>query len=528
MTRLYFHNATNVTAGLPTTEQSTLTATQSSDPATTNRSMNETIGTGQVARSLTITSTAALSYYYTRFVSAPLTVSSISANTWTYNFAASENSTSLNFPVSGATAAPVRVNCYVWRPSTSTKIGTVLDGNTASNQTEGSANQVKSHHTTFTGAAVASMVNGDVLIFEVWFTIDPALGALVSSFYYDGTTVNTTRNVTVTNHASFLETPQTLTFLSQQHFDRTVGESLSITDSPAKMKRAFRTTPNSLTITASPVRLQKVRRTLTNTVTITATPLRVYKTVRSVSNSLTIVTNAIQDKSFARSVSESFIIQDPVNRLAKLRRVLPESVALSSVIGNRVRRVPRTILEPGLSITDNVSKAKRWIRTASNSLTVSASAVRSLYRARRTIIEPFTITASPARRLAARRTAAATAVIVDSIARRKRAIVPISDTLTITANVVRILRYRRTLIESMSMNALTTRLYKARRTINQPIAITGLGEGRILQSFARSVNDSLILTGTGNRIRRVPRIINQTVAIATVVFQKLCRSEDFD
>ena len=150
-TRLYFHNATNSTTGLPTAEQSSLTATVVVDAQTTNRSMNTTIGTGMVNLSLSTSTTSSRNLYYTRFVSPPIFQTSVAANTWTYNFSASEASTATNFPCNGLDKV-VRVNCYVWRPSTSAKIGTILDGNTAATVDEGTAGQNRSHHVTFTGA----------------------------------------------------------------------------------------------------------------------------------------------------------------------------------------------------------------------------------------------------------------------------------------------------------------------------------------------------------------------------------------
>lgn len=182
------------------------------------------------------------SYYYTRFVSAPLDQASISANTWSYNFAASEDGTGQavrnNFPVDG-TNKVVYVNCYVWRPSTQTKIGTVLDGDTAATVDEASANTEAAHHVTFSGSAVSSMSNGDVIILEIWFRITETAGGSTgntNNFFYDGTTENTTEGATVSNHASFLETPETLTFSSGTTFTRTPSDTITLSESVQAIK----------------------------------------------------------------------------------------------------------------------------------------------------------------------------------------------------------------------------------------------------------------------------------------------------
>jgi hypothetical protein len=126
--KLYFHAASSILANLPTTEQSTLTAdTVKADALTVNRTMDTFIGTTQAT--LTIASTGdtnAHNYYFSRFISNPLNQSGVAANTWSYNFAAYESNAAANFPCSGTST--VYVNCYVWRPSNQSKVGTILDG----------------------------------------------------------------------------------------------------------------------------------------------------------------------------------------------------------------------------------------------------------------------------------------------------------------------------------------------------------------------------------------------------------------
>ena len=145
MTRLYFHAATSALSNLPTTEQSSLTSIKDVDAQSVNRTMNTTIGTSQASLALTSNATTSLQrYYFTRFVSETLTgVSSITAQTWTYNFAASEptGGALANYPI--ATTGPVRVVCYVWRPGTG-KVGDILDGNssTMSGEVAGTTNHV--------------------------------------------------------------------------------------------------------------------------------------------------------------------------------------------------------------------------------------------------------------------------------------------------------------------------------------------------------------------------------------------------
>lgn len=214
MTKLYFHNATTeVTGTLPSTVQSALGSTPSftADAASVNRSMNSTIGTSQA--SLAISATAATNkLYFTRFVSDPLTTTSISANTWNFALAAKEVSLSGNFPVSGTTTGNVTV--YVWRPSTGAKVSNIIDSTTGASFTEPSvANTEKSIFTTFSGSAVTAQA-GDVICIEIYWSC-AATAATTDTFYYDGTTETNASGTTVSNHASYIETPQSLSFQSQ-------------------------------------------------------------------------------------------------------------------------------------------------------------------------------------------------------------------------------------------------------------------------------------------------------------------------
>src|SRR5215510_11780019 len=101
-TRLFLHAATDSTTGLPTAEQSSLTATNNAEGSqTTNRVMDTTTGVLETSLNVTIAGSAIENNYYTRFVTASLNMSSLSANTWTYNFAAREDDTSNHFPTNG-------------------------------------------------------------------------------------------------------------------------------------------------------------------------------------------------------------------------------------------------------------------------------------------------------------------------------------------------------------------------------------------------------------------------------------------
>lgn len=213
-TKLYFSSTNSSQVNLPTTEQSTLgTPTRNADALTVNRTLSETKGAAQASLSVSTPATTSLIIcYFSRFVSDPLDMTSIPSQTWTYNFASSTGNLNANFPVNGSNK-PVYVNCYIWRPSTTSVVGTVLDGDSASVYNEPTTTTEKVMHGTFSGAAVSSLTTGDVLIFEVWFNIiQSSSNGRLDVWYYNGTTENTTDQAAVSNHASFISSPQTLTF----------------------------------------------------------------------------------------------------------------------------------------------------------------------------------------------------------------------------------------------------------------------------------------------------------------------------
>jgi hypothetical protein len=258
-TKFYLHATTSglPSGTLPTDEQSSLTpdANDFEGSRTTNRLMNTTIGVSQA--NLTNTSTGdtnAHNYYVTRFVSPVLWQGNISAQTWTVEYAAKEANAAANFPRNGA--GVMYVNCYIWKPSDGTKVGTILDGNSNADGEEAGTSQTVINFT-FSGAAVTGLTPGDaVLVFEVWAQVTQGNGtARVQDFYYDGTTENST-----TNEAAFISTPENLLFnntsqnmtivaaggsgtstANTTQFESVVGEHNAPTATEAEAEVVFRT-----------------------------------------------------------------------------------------------------------------------------------------------------------------------------------------------------------------------------------------------------------------------------------------------
>lgn len=224
VTRLYLHAALSTISGtLPAASQSTAhTATGNYESQATNRSMDTTIGTAQTNLDFVraATSSADPKFYITTFISQALNQTSIAANTWQWNFACKNTSTTncKDYP-SNNTDDKIPICCYVWRPSTGAKVGNILDGVTANAYYDTGNGSLQTPSTaecaedgTFAGSAVTCQV-GDVIVVEAWTYINTSNSTSTTySFYFDGTTVTTTDGPTVSNHASFLQTPENLSF----------------------------------------------------------------------------------------------------------------------------------------------------------------------------------------------------------------------------------------------------------------------------------------------------------------------------
>lgn len=206
-TRLYFHDAvTSLSGTLPSGEQSTRTPNWTATGGATNRTMDTTIGAGQVTRQgNTVAGTLQQDALMGMFVSPPLdTAQTVGGGTMILNAADDESNSIANFWVNS-------LNVYVWRPSTGATVGTVRDAADLGG-TETPGGETVTHITGITSTGISALA-GDVIVCEVWARHTQGTNSsFVGSFFYDGTTINTTENAAVSNHASFLELAETLTF----------------------------------------------------------------------------------------------------------------------------------------------------------------------------------------------------------------------------------------------------------------------------------------------------------------------------
>lgn len=207
-TKLYFHDATNDLSGtFPSGEQSSSVPDATASGATTLRKMDTNIGAGQATSSLSSAAqTSAQNGFQRFFCSKPLNGDqTIGSSNFTINMAGGESNGQANFNRLG-------INIYIWRPSTGALVGTIFDSLDFSATEPGSENVVT--HKSLSPSASVNALDGDVIIVEI-FSATSGQGMSTSytiSIFYDGTTENTTEGASVSNHASFIEFAENISF----------------------------------------------------------------------------------------------------------------------------------------------------------------------------------------------------------------------------------------------------------------------------------------------------------------------------
>jgi hypothetical protein len=341
MTKLYFHATANNATGLPTSEQSSLTVDNNGDSASTNRTMNDTIGTSQNSLAcITTSTTSAQVEHFSRFVTRTFSNTSISANTWNYAFAVEQDNVNANFPCSSSGKA-IWVSVYVWNPATQTKVGNIIDGvsNADFDEPSSSATEI-SVFGTFSGAAVNSIPSGCVIVYECMFQITMNSAAVRNLiFYYDGPTENNANGNTVSNHASYIETPQTITF--QNNAVKAITSTVTIgAVAPTRKKGSVKPITTTVTSsTSSLVILRAKKRTITTTVIISSTPAQIlaHNIIKAVPAE-TVTIGAVaptRTKTWVRKLVETITISStPTHKEVPYRpfRNIIETVTINSIL----------------------------------------------------------------------------------------------------------------------------------------------------------------------------------------------------
>lgn len=211
-TTLYFHDATTADTGtLPSAKLNTDTIVITATGAATNRVMNTSLGTAQVAPTLASNgSTSAQVNWWRRFVSSPLAAQTVGSATvyWKFQFAGI---------TSNASYSPWHFNVSylgIWRPSTGAAVGDFWNfAETPSafanaGTAETLMGSVGGNAVTVYGTIAC--LDGDILVVEFTGGCTQGMGSSYTwTLDYDGTTADS-----ATSCASYMICPTTLSFAS--------------------------------------------------------------------------------------------------------------------------------------------------------------------------------------------------------------------------------------------------------------------------------------------------------------------------
>lgn len=256
-TRLFFHDVGNALPGtFPTAKQSALTQSYLVSGGNTLETMSLTAGGAMAnAQATSLANTSVQNGFYKMFCSDTFNVNQNvggGGQTLTLNIGNYESSLSMNLGIT--------LSCmvYVWRPSTGALVGTVCANLATTGAAEpGAAASIRVNQGTTTSTTLVAALAGDVLICECWQThTQAAATAFTGRIYFDGTTVNTTVNAVVTNHASFLNfSADTLTFGAPPSgatgtFNNTLGAATLSATGKATVGATFNNTLGVATLSA--------------------------------------------------------------------------------------------------------------------------------------------------------------------------------------------------------------------------------------------------------------------------------------
>lgn len=217
-TRLYLRSTFQNSNVSPSSELSAALPTGTNNSATISGAKRLSTTKGSTSNSYFISSLAQTSLQSGNidiWVSDPLNSQTISSNTWTLFLQTREED-----PAANANSA---ASVYIWRPSKSVVVGYIYDSINVLNfsyQTGGSANEWSDSYptaatATFSGNQVVAN-EGDVLVYEVWYRASQSKASSYSLYiYYNGTNDTTTGDAN-TSAASYIETPQNLSFMTSK------------------------------------------------------------------------------------------------------------------------------------------------------------------------------------------------------------------------------------------------------------------------------------------------------------------------
>ena len=258
-----------------------------------------------------------------------------------------------------------------------------------------------------------------------------------------------------------------------------VGESVSISGANVSTKkRANRHTPIQLfMVNGVLTHLAIISRKVDGNTTINSSVSRVRTVPRTLNGMLTMSDISESLVVRVRTVGDAITVEiSQITRLLKSNRIVSNMIDVSTGL-DLLRRVNRTVLDV-VNISDNTDRIRQIPRLIYESLNISTESVASARKTmRRTLL-----------------------------------------TMTHTAQ---------SLTESFSISSNVSRMLHSNRAVNESFSIVdAVPFAGIIHRYTREVVEALTVSDNTARLRTVPRMFIESIAMLAERFTKHCRAEE--
>ena len=250
-------------------------------------------------------------------------------------------------------------------------------------------------------------------------------------------------------------------------FERTASQTITESDTIARIQGHIRAPTQTITESDAVVRLIAFSRTGTTVLTHSEVIVRIQGHVRTAAQTLTHITSVLREGStFTRTAAQTITESDIVTRIqAHIRtatQTLTHSESIARIQGH-IRTATQTLTE-----SDSVVRIAGFLRTATQLITESDTVVRvqgHVRTATQTITESDTAT----RIFGVLRTATQTITESDTVARIQAHIRTATQLLTHSESIARIQAHIRTVTQTITESDVAVRIFGVARTATQTI-----------------------------------------------------------
>lgn len=250
---------------------------------------------------------------------------------------------------------------------------------------------------------------------------------------------------------------------------RTASDTVTFTDSTARVFTAGRTGADTVTITDAASRVFTAGRTASDTVTFTDAATRIGTLVRTAADTVTHSDAATRIGTFLRTAADTVTFTDAAAALRQFVRTAADTVTFSDA-ATRLGTFTRTAAD-SVTHTDAATRVVSAVRTAADTVTHSDAATR-LATLARTAADTVSVSDVAAALRQFVRTAGDTVSFTDAASRVATLARTAAQTVTFTDAATRALSVARTAADTVSVTDAATRVLTAVRAVSDAVSFT--------------------------------------------------------